>query len=81
MSQQTPSADIELEVIQQGLDALLEAEQTSLLRALSLPDGYGKSQAIAEYSNVMSAASGTRLWRDLLIATRGVRRRITRERG
>jgi hypothetical protein len=81
MSRQHPPVVVEFETSQQELEALLQAEQASLQRVVSLQGGYGKSQAIAEYSNAVAAASRARLWHDLLLATSGVRRRIAEKRG
>jgi hypothetical protein len=57
MSEDIHPGSIELDLFEQDLYALIEVEQATLLRSLALPVGYEKSQALAEYSNAVAAAS------------------------
>jgi hypothetical protein len=57
MSEGSYPGGIELERLEQGLYALIEVEQATLMRSLALPVGYEKSQALAEYSNAVAAVS------------------------
>ena len=57
MSEDINPGSIEFERLEQELYALTEVEQATLLRSLSLPVGYEKSQALAEYSNAVAAVS------------------------
>ena len=68
MSLQDLLNSIELELIERELYPLFEAEQTAQQRAVSLPVGYEKSQALAEYWNAMAAGSATRRRREHLLA-------------
>jgi hypothetical protein len=59
MSEDIHIGSLEFERLEQDLYALIEEEQATLLRSLALPVGYGKSQALAEHSNAVAAASAT----------------------
>jgi hypothetical protein len=57
MSEDIHAGSIEFERLELELHALIEMEQSTLLRSLALPVGYEKSQALAEYSNAVAAVS------------------------
>jgi hypothetical protein len=56
--------EFDLEQIEQELRSLNEAEQSTLYRVIALPEGYAKSQAIAEHWNATAAADELRRRRD-----------------
>ncbi|TLY79573.1 MAG: hypothetical protein E6K49_03575 [Gammaproteobacteria bacterium] len=64
MSGQIHLNGIELERLERELYALLEIEQAAQRRWLALPVGYEKSQALAEYSTAVAAASAMRQKRE-----------------
>ena len=70
MSLQDLLNSIELELIERELYPFFEAEQAARQRAFSLPVGYEKSQALAEYWNAMAAGTATRRRRERLLTAR-----------
>ena len=67
MSEDFHPGSMEFERLGQELYALIEMEQATLLRSLALPVGYEKSQALAEYSNAVAAASAMQQRRKRLL--------------
>jgi hypothetical protein len=70
MSLQAHLDHVELEIIERDLYARLEAEQAAQQRAFSLPVGYEKTQALAEYWNTMAAVSAIRRRREHFLTAR-----------
>jgi hypothetical protein len=75
MSLQALLNSIELELIERELYPLFEAEQAAQQRSFSLPVGYEKPQALAEYWNAMAAGSAMRRRRERLLARQSRQRR------